>query len=589
MRTYAQLQDKLGTLVGLPQDLPIIYLLGDTGAGKTCLVRQLLGTTPENFPSVRRVRTTVAPTEFIITNESTFRAGFIIRPAAVIAQFVTEILEQFVTSGFHAVRAQDDADLSDVLADSPDQRFRLRCFLDEQTRRQIAQQLSTNIIPALVTWADEHFPQEKDESTILALGLEECSDALDAIKSRVLEIIASQIKAACDCTSDAPYPEMFAFETSNRSDFIQRLKRFLSVEEGSVSPAVEKARVRGKLRSQILPEELELVVVDGEGIGHDAREARLLSTRHFDYFYDSDAIVLVEDSETPFRAGGKSALAAIEKSGYLSKMCLAFSRLDLVQADEEGREFQIREVEKALRNVLHALREEQVAIEKSRIDVRFLGNMHQHVPDLETQEQMRSLLLEIQQRHGAVRTLFVAPRYDYELLAGFLAQATAALRQSWAGYIRGEGNARAAPWQTQKAFTKRMSWRWDEYRYLKPVAELSDLLKTHLRNLVFHPIGWAEDITVSHQAECVELLRGELSNELIKFVRRELIDDHHPKWGDAANLSGGGSTYPRRRLIMEVIESSAPDLTGGRPRAFKDAVKALIENAINRCSTAASS
>ena len=228
-----------------------------------------------------------------------------------------------------------------------------------------------------------------------------------------------------------------------------------------------------------MPPDLELVVVDGEGIGHDAREARVLSARHFDYFYTSDAIILVEDSETPFRAGGKSALAAIEKNCYLRKLSLAFSRLDLVQADQEGRDSQIREVERGLRNVLHALRDEQVSIERQRLDVQLLGNMHEPLPDAETQQEIRSLLLHLQEGHGAVRARFVAPRYDYELLAGFLAQATAALRQAWAGYIRGGVGTQAAPWQTQKAFTKRMSWKLDDYSYLKPVAEFADLLITN--------------------------------------------------------------------------------------------------------------
>jgi len=308
----------------------LFNLLGDTGAGKTCLVRQLLGTTGDRFPSVRRVRTTVAPTEFIITNESTFKAAIVIRPELEVTQFVTEILEQAVTSAFVAMRAHRDIDdLTDVLSDSPDQRFRLRCFLDEQNRRLIAQELSTRIVPRLVTWANDIFPNEKDDSTILSLGLDEFADELDQIKNRVLSIMIDQIKQACDCAEEAANPETFFFETRERSDFIQRLKHFLSVEDGSVSPAVEKARVRGNLRSEIMPQSLELVVVDGEGIGHDTKEARLLSTRHFDYFYNSDAIILVEDSETPFRAGGKSALAAIEKNGYLAKLSLAFSRLDL--------------------------------------------------------------------------------------------------------------------------------------------------------------------------------------------------------------------------------------------------------------------
>lgn len=586
MKTYAQVQKELGSLVSRPQNLPVVYLLGDTGAGKTCVVRQFLGTTRDRFPSVRRVRTTVASTEFIITNELSFRAGFMILAEIEVAQFIDEILEQAVSTALAATRTNaevDLTDLTDVLADSPDQRFRLRCFIDERERTSIAEEIRAEIVPRLVTWINETFPNEEDETTVLSLGLETIVRFRD-IKDKVLASVVSQIKAACDSPVDAAYPESFAFETHDRSDFIQRLKRFLSIEDGSVSPAVQKARVRGNLRSQIIPSDLEMVVVDGEGIGHDAREARVLSTRHYDYFYDCDCIILVEDSEVPFRAGGKSTIAAIEKNGYLPKMSLVFSRLDLVQADQEGRDAQIREVEKALRNVLFALRDEQINIDRSSLDVRFFGDMDQQLPDAATQEEIRSLLLLTQERHGAARTHFVRPYYDYELLAGFLAQATAGFRQAWSGYIRGEGSSQLAPWQTQKAFTKRMDLQHDEYRYLKPVAELADLLMTDLRTFLLHPIGWAEDITESHQAQCLEVLRAELSNELIKFVRDELVEGPHPQWGVAANLVGNGSTVPRRRLIMQIIESSAPDLTGEKARAFKDAIKGLIDNAINKCS-----
>jgi hypothetical protein len=211
--------------------------------------------------------------------------------------------------------------------------------------------------------------------------------------------------------------------------------------------------------------------------------------------------------------------------------------------------------------------------------------MHQELPDKETQQEMCALLEFIQKRYGAPRTRFVAPKYDYELLAGFLARATAVFRQAWNDYIRGE---RRAPWQTQKAFTKRMSWKRDEYRYLKPVAEFLDSLMTNLSSFLIHPIGWDKDVTESHQIECLQLLRAELSNELMKFVRDGVIEEPHVKWDEAANLSGRWSTDPRRRLILEIIESSAPDLTGERARTFKDGVKALIEGAVSKCSAKSS-
>ena len=586
MKTYAQIQEQLGTLIGFPQNLPVVYLLGDTGAGKTCLVRQILGTATESFPSVKRVRTTVAPTEFIITNESTFSAAFIFRPDTEIAQFVVEIIEQAVTAAFVAKRAGEETpDLVDTLGDSPDQRFRLRCFLSEGARKEIAQEITGQIIPKIVEWAKTHFPNDDDDATILELALERAFSAdIEKIKTRVVDNIIKQVKEKCGPNTAPAFPDTFTFQAKDRATFIQRLKGFLSVEEGSISPVVAKARVRGKLRSSLLPDNMELIVIDGEGIGHDAREARVLSTRHFDYFYSSDAIVLVEDSETPFRAGGKSALSAIAKNGYLPKTSLAFSRLDLVESDNPGRSYQIREVEKGLRNVLHALREEQVNIDRQRLDVRFMSKMHEHQPDEDTQKEIRSLLDAVRQKHAAAKARFVAPQYDFELLAGFLVRATASLRQAWAGYITGAGSVQPAPWQTQKAFTRRMFWQLDEYRYLKPVAEFADNLVTCLDRFLTHPVGWAEEITESHKLECLNLLTREVSNELINFVRQEVVGGQNLNWYNAQDKSGPGSTFLRRQIIMDIIQTSAPDLTGDQARAFKNAVKSLIEKAIAKAS-----
>ena len=49
-----------------------VLLLGTTGAGKTTVVRQLLGTDPatERFPSTSTAKTTVADTELITTDEA---------------------------------------------------------------------------------------------------------------------------------------------------------------------------------------------------------------------------------------------------------------------------------------------------------------------------------------------------------------------------------------------------------------------------------------------------------------------------------------------------------------------------------------
>jgi Cdc6-like AAA superfamily ATPase len=137
MSQFKDLQARLEGLIPIPSNLPVIYLLGDTGAGKTCVVRQLLGTTKQSFPSVKRLRTTVAPTEFIITNEPELVAAFVFKGEQEISRFVREILEEAVLVSLRSLDQEDNGtDLVDVLANSPDERFRLSCFLPEKERRR---------------------------------------------------------------------------------------------------------------------------------------------------------------------------------------------------------------------------------------------------------------------------------------------------------------------------------------------------------------------------------------------------------------------------------------------------------------------
>ena len=584
MSQLDELQARLDALIRMPSNLPVIYLLGDTGAGKTCVVRHLLGTSKQKFPSVRRLRTTVAPTDFIITNEPQMVGAFVFKGEQEISRIVREIVEEAVLVSLRSLDDQDNnTDLADVLANSPDERFRLSCFLPETKRGEFGQRILSDLAPRIHAWVLSNFPKDEERAAAIALALEnDFSSDLEKMEREIIGSIKTQVYASCSIKPDQPFPESFVFKSDDKPGFVEMLKTFLSVEEGSISPVVEKARVRGMLRSSLLPQGAELVVIDGEGIGHDVRESRTLSARHLDYFHISDGIMLVEDSETPFKAGGKNALVAIAKHGYLSKLSLVFSRLDKVQSEKEGRSFQKREVDRSLRNALHALKEDGVAIEKGDLDVRYLANMDRDQPDEETEREVTLLVAQILGKHAEVKRHFVVPVYDFELLAAFLTGATAALRLAWEGYIQGDAR-KGAPWQTQKAFTFRMKWREDEYKHLKPVAEFADLLVSKVGPFLSKPISWTEEITEAHQKECLGRLGREFSHRVLEFVRSVILDDEQPQWKDAAELRGTGSTVERRKLIMNAIYDSAPELTGAHAKRFKDSVKSLIEEAIKAC------
>jgi hypothetical protein len=192
-------------------------------------------------------------------------------------------------------------------------------------------------------------------------------------------VIADRVRELCGLPADHPFPESHLFSDRDRNPFISKLKAFLGLEEGSIASVIEKARVRGRLKSPLLAEDIQLAVTDAEGIGHDAKEARVLSARHFDYFYASDSIILIEDAEKPFTGGGQSALAAIATSGYTSKLTLAFSRLDKVQDDDDDRQFQIKEVNQSLRNALSALRKDGVGLTQETLGAGY-GNQGRDQP-----------------------------------------------------------------------------------------------------------------------------------------------------------------------------------------------------------------
>jgi hypothetical protein len=585
MTTFTGTQAQLNKLIAMPGNLPVTYLLGDTGAGKTCVVRQLLGTTDQRFPSARRLRTTVAPTEFIITNEPQLKAAFVFKTEEEISRNVTEILQKgIITAVGASADSEEPANLADLLGDSSDERFRLRCFLTEQSRENLAERIVHDIAPQIRKWVDQwaesEFPATaaEDRPTAIELAVaEQFRPDVDKLRDEILLQISDRVKSACQSQAPGLVPETFYFATTSRTEFIERLKGFLCVEEGAISPVIERARIRGSLRSSLIPDGAEIVVIDGEGIGHDAREARILSARHFDYFGVSDAIILVENSERAFTGGGKSVLASIAKHGYLPKFYLAFTRLDLVESEQPDREHQKREVDRGLRNALNALKDEEILLDRRNLRVRYFANMDKPQPDEATRVEFRGLIETILKRHGEPKSRFVAPVFDYELLAGFLVNATVSLRKAW------QAHTQSGVWQTHRAFAYRMSWKQDEFRWLKPVAEFTDCLVTSLRPFVTNPLRWSDEITEAHRKDCAERLMQEISQQVLQFVRNELLEHEHGNWIDAAELRGTGTTRTMRRMILDIIFSAAPELTGEHAKEFKDAVKGIIERSIVAC------
>lgn len=103
-------------------------MLGTTGAGKTTVVRQLLGTHPktERFPSTSTAKTTVADTEIIPVDEPNFRAVVTFMP-----QYEVEdhLLDNVMAAAQAIFEGADDQIAYQKLLDHEGQRFRLSYLL----------------------------------------------------------------------------------------------------------------------------------------------------------------------------------------------------------------------------------------------------------------------------------------------------------------------------------------------------------------------------------------------------------------------------------------------------------------------------
>jgi energy-coupling factor transporter ATP-binding protein EcfA2 len=125
---FSALRESLIPLPTASNGYRTVLLLGTTGAGKTTVVRQLLGTDPETerFPSTSTAKTTVADTELIITNERLYRAAVTFTARDEVVDYLTENVSAAALAAF---RRRKDDEISRRILDHLNQRFRLSYVL----------------------------------------------------------------------------------------------------------------------------------------------------------------------------------------------------------------------------------------------------------------------------------------------------------------------------------------------------------------------------------------------------------------------------------------------------------------------------
>ena len=362
-----------------------VLFVGTTGAGKTSLLRQLIGSDPDNdrFPSTAPAKTTIADIE-VIQAEGPFEAA---------VTFFTEFqiqanIEECVVDAALAVLEKAPADkTAERFLNHRDQKFRLNYILgswrqDERsgtqdemsfdaveespaldaegglTEEERAEnsaridkylerigQLSKSVVSELTKELgidlNASRPDRKAAQELIEENLENqltreegfhelVQDILEDVRSRFDFIETGSLQRR-----RSGWPELWLFKSDDRDEFIRQIRWFSSnywLQFGRLlTPLVDGIRVRGPLFAKFIEGDPKLAFIDGQGLGHTPDSSASVTTQVTRRFSQVDVILLVDNAQQPMQAAPLSVLRAVASSGHHAKLAIAFTHFDQIK------------------------------------------------------------------------------------------------------------------------------------------------------------------------------------------------------------------------------------------------------------------
>ena len=404
-------------VIPLPKSSPDGYrrvlFLGTTGAGKTTLVRQLIGTDPvkERFPSTSTAKTTIHDTEIVLA-EGDWRAVVTFTPREEVREYVNECISDAVLA---AARGAEDAELLRRLLNHANQRFRFSYVLgngpkvtsgssdfddeDEEsegeedllsegesdaidvasTAELLAETMETlhGLVRRLGDGlrADLKVSGDEDERVAEELFEEELDNLLrdDEEFHQVTDELMEEIEKRFDLLPTGKvqktrqgWPATWSGEWpfEKRAEFIRAISRFSSNYARHfgrlLTPLVNGVRVAGPFTPTWDGSEVpQLVLLDGEGLGHTPKSSSAISTAVSRRIEAADAVLLVDSATQPMQAAPLAAMREVVATGNARKLAFSFTHFDKVKGDNlPNTSAKVQHVLASTENVLAAFGEE---------------------------------------------------------------------------------------------------------------------------------------------------------------------------------------------------------------------------------------
>lgn len=363
-----------------------VLLIGTTGAGKTTVLRQLIGTSPrERFPSTSKAKTTIHDAEFLV-RPGPYCAVVTFASYDEIEEYVKENLVQALVEarggcddqlllkrvlrhvnermrfnyvlGNGPLAASDDEDEDETVGDGDnagedalidtvwsvaEDLARTNGVLVDvlATLRALAPELDARARVAVeeAGVSDAHVVQQLFDEHFEGFAREDgrfhgaVDHLMDELRHRYSYLTLGSLQR-----STTGWPTAWTFVSSDRAVFLRAIRRFASndsrVYGQLLTPLVNGIRVAGEFAPAWGDGDLHpLVLMDGEGLGHTPRSAAAISSSLMRRIEAADYVLLADNGEQAMQAAPGVAIRELVASGNVGKLVIAFTHMDRLRAD----------------------------------------------------------------------------------------------------------------------------------------------------------------------------------------------------------------------------------------------------------------
>jgi hypothetical protein len=604
-------------------------LLGTTGAGKTTLGRQLIGTDPETerFPSTSTAKTTVHDTEIILT-EAAYKAVVTFVSMEEAREYLTECVSAAVLAAW---RKTSDGEITRRLLNHVNQRFRFSYVLgngptsnvtdfdeadeddeldvlDDEVFKPIdlkeTNDLLRRAVATLKDIARRHgdtlrrelgATNEVDERVIDELFEEEFDNVIrdDEQFHSIADDLLDEIEKRFDLLdpelvrrTKQGWPISWSCETDDRAALIKLVSRFSSNYARYfgqlLTPLVNGIRVSGPFTPTWAKGATpKLVLLDGEGLGHTPKTTGSVSTTVSRRIEEANAVLLVDNAMQPMQAAPVAAMRELVSSGNSSKLILVFTHFDEVKGDNlPTPAAKVQHVMASAENVLAAIGEDlgpfaeralRKRLESARvflegIDKPLAGTTKAGARTIGQMEKLLALLDEVIERPKPVKA---TPHYDRMNLVLAVKAAAESFHNAWFPRLGLEYKSGAGKehWTRVKALSRRLATGMaDHYDTLQPVADLRKELQDRIYVFVQNPLKWEGKEPEDDEKQVVfDTLAENIARRMLSLASQRVWKEKGAEWQSAYNKQGRGSTFERAEIIGTEIFDPAAPIPDVTP------------------------